>query len=239
MAGPATGELRDLADIRAAYAALDTLPEHVRGYPRVLGLAAGYRWVLGLSEVSPARKLPGHPASWEDVRYEGRVAEAAAGRWASVSNSLARRPASDPPPELEKDFALGVRDALRWSAGLIAGPAPRLRATAQLRAPAEIDAARTAALRDLGESAPGRARDFSSGAVEAYNWLLGRRRSAPVSEQVAEPLPRRVEREEEFADDAIRRRPGAPEVRQDWAVGAQHALMWARHAADDPPVPIG
>jgi hypothetical protein len=235
MAGSVTGQLRAAAEVRAAYEALGALPNHVREYPTVRGLVAGYAWVLGLSDVSPARDVPGRPAGWDDVRYEGRVAEAAAGRWASISNSLARRPAPDPPPTLERGYAEGVRDALKWAAGLIVGPAPTLRETEQLRAPAEITAARTAAVRELAEAAPGMARDFMAGAIDAYDWLLGRRGSAPVSEQVAEPLPRRVEREEEIADDAIYRRPGAPEVRRHWAVGVQHALMWSRHAADHPP----
>lgn len=242
------GQLRDVAEIRAAYAALDELPEHVQHYPKLEGLRAGFAWVLGLSDKSPARGVPGRPTGWEDVRYEGQVAEASAGRWASISNSVARRPAPDPPPRLDKDYAKGAAAALKWSAGLIVGAnsAPTLRDDEQLRSPAEISAAREAAVQELDDANARhrrspvdgdarRDRDFMGGAVAAYDWLLGRRTTMPLSEETIEPLPRWVRYEEDVADAAIRRAPKAPKVRQHWAVGVQHALMWARHAADHPP----
>lgn len=94
---------------------------------------------------------------------------------------------------------------------------------------AEINAAHTSAKNDSAQD------DFVAGAIAGYEWILGRT-VAPISGQSGEITVQLVRSEEQLADDSIYRRRGAAEVRQSWAVGVQHALMWARKATKEPPV---
>lgn len=93
----------------------------------------------------------------------------------------------------------------------------------------ELDAAYIAAKNENDHD------DFVAGAIAGYEWVLGLT-AAPISGETATITVQLVRREEQLADDAIYKRRGAAEVRQDWAVGVQHALMWARRKADDPPL---
>jgi hypothetical protein len=100
----------------------------------------------------------------------------------------------------------------------------------------EIQRARDAAA--AGTDPPGDyVTDFTTGAVSAFDWLLGLS-AAPLSGMDTEITVRDIVHEEDLADEAIYRRPGAAAVRQGWAVGVQHALMWARGECDEPPVNI-
>ena len=79
-----------------------------------------------------------------------------------------------------------------------------------------------------------RQRDFVEGALAGLSWLLGHN-PAPLS-NAPEATREAILREEQIADDAIHRVKDAPDVRQGWAVGLQHALMWGRGKTSTPPV---
>lgn len=234
--------LRDRAEVEAAHrAALEAEP-HLREHPIIRGLAAGYAWLLGLSEASPAWDRPGSPTSLDQVRAEAKAAEAARWGWKSVSKrNTVQELVTDPPPDLDRLYADGVKDALTWSIGQLLGPAPWPRPRMFLRAPDELAAARKAVVEELADEPSRRTAQFCEGALVAFDWLLGSASAAPISETPGRPGPAVdvITREEQLADDAIYNRKDAALVPQAWAVGLQHALMWAHHASPNPPVEFG
>lgn len=82
--------------------------------------------------------------------------------------------------------------------------------------------------------------DFEQGAIDAYDWLLGRG-PAPLGGPAAAG-PGAVEAQEQLADDAVRGRPGAPTVSradsrwtESYVAGVRAALRWARYASPAAP----
>lgn len=99
-----------------------------------------------------------------------------------------------------------------------------LRDRVRLAAEREATAARTGA----------HDQSFLDGAIAAYDWLLGAA-PAPISGRTGAYSINDIMEEENLADDAIYRRADSARVAQTWAVGVQHALMWARGKADISP----
>ncbi len=84
--------------------------------------------------------------------------------------------------------------------------------------------------------------DFEQGAIDAYDWLLGRG-PAPLSGPAAAPAtPRTAAEEELLAHGIVRDRPGAPPMypaggrwTESYVLGVRHALRWARYASPTSP----
>lgn len=84
--------------------------------------------------------------------------------------------------------------------------------------------------------------DFEQGAIDAYDWLLGRG-PAPLSGAPAAPVaPQSVAEEELLAHDIVRNRPGAPPMypaggrwTESYVLGVRHALRWTRYASPTSP----
>lgn len=84
--------------------------------------------------------------------------------------------------------------------------------------------------------------DFEQGAIDAYDWLLGRG-PAPLSGAPAAPVaPQSVAEEELLAHDIVRNRPGAPPMypaggrwTESYVLGVRHALHWTRYASPTSP----
>lgn len=229
--------LRDRAEVEQAFRAAAEAAPHLAEHPYIQGLVAGYGWVLGTRGASPAWERSGPPADSRAVTAEATAAEAAAWRQRSISRSNMSVPrgevATDPPPDLDRDYAMGVARSLKWAAGGSIGPAPWPRPAELLRSPAELERA-AAAVADRAAVAPS---DFYRGAAAGFAWVLGKA-AAPISGRTDRPGHRDLVAEEQLADDAIYRRRDAAEVPRDWAVGVQHALMWAHHTSDSAPVDI-
>jgi hypothetical protein len=98
-----------------------------------------------------------------------------------------------------------------------------------------VVAAQMAALREQGESGESDRREFHRGALDALRWLTeggpgpltGVVDGPPVSAHV-------VVRELAAAEELIY---GRPSKHRDYAMGLEHALMWAQFATAAPPVP--
>ncbi|MCH7230805.1 hypothetical protein L0U85_08075 [Glycomyces sp. L485] len=97
------------------------------------------------------------------------------------------------------------------------------------RPAAEIEADRAACL----AYQPSSRTDEAQGAIDAYDWLLGRK-TAPLSGGDLPATKPRAVAEAQLADNAARGRPGAPRVRgpeatwtESYVIGVRDALGWA------------
>lgn len=105
-----------------------------------------------------------------------------------------------------------------------------------LRPSAELEADRA----DCLAYQPASKTDREQGAIDAYDWLLGRR-SAPLS-GLAAATPANAAAEARRADDSARGRAGAPPVTgpdarwtESYVLGVRDALLWALRARRSAP----